>query len=73
MKKSKKRILVREHDKFVDLLKSMKDKKELALKAIFKEENVIYKDILGKHEDIKVLKKKSHHCPPRKPIFNVWK
>jgi hypothetical protein len=50
-----KKILKKEYDKFKDLLDKMKDKKELGLKAIFKEE-VIYKEILEKYEDIKMLK-----------------
>ncbi len=50
-----KKILKKEYDKFKDLLGKIKDKKELGLKAIFKEE-VIYKDILEKYEDIKELK-----------------
>jgi len=50
-----KKILKKEYDKFKDLLDKIKDKKELGLKAIFKEE-VIYKEILEKYEDIKKLK-----------------
>ena len=50
-----KKILKKEYDKFKDLLDKIKDKKELGLKAIFKEE-VIYKEILEKYEDIKNLK-----------------
>lgn len=52
-----KRILEKEHDRFRALLNEMKGKKELNLKAIFNED-VIYKDILEKYEDIKVLKEK---------------
>ncbi len=52
-----KKILEVEYNKFKDLLNKLKDKKELALKAIFKEE-IIYKDILAKYEDIKALKEK---------------
>jgi hypothetical protein len=50
-----KRILEKEHDRFKALLNKMKDRKELNLKAIFKED-VIYKDILEEHEDIRSLK-----------------
>jgi len=50
-----KKILEKEHDKFVDLLKNIEGKKELGLKAIFKED-IIYKEILEKYEDIKKLK-----------------
>jgi len=52
-----KRILEKEHDRFKALLNKMKGKKELNLKAIFKED-VIYKNILEKHEDIRLLKEK---------------
>ncbi|MCJ7728847.1 MAG: GvpL/GvpF family gas vesicle protein [Sedimentisphaerales bacterium] len=51
------RILGKEHDRFKDLLDNIKNKTELGLKAIF-EETVIYKDILEKHEDIRLLKEK---------------
>jgi len=51
------RILQKEYDKFRDLLDKMRDKKELNLKAIYRED-VIYKDILEKYEDIRVLKEK---------------
>jgi len=52
-----KRILQKEHDRFKALLNKMRDKNELNLKAIFRED-VIYKDILEKYEDIRVLKEK---------------
>ncbi len=52
-----KRILGKEYDKFKDLLNKIKGKKELGLKAIFKED-AIYKDILKKYKDIKELKEK---------------
>lgn len=51
------RILQKEYDRFRDLLDKMRDKKELNLKAIYRED-VIYKDILEKYEDIRVLKEK---------------
>lgn len=63
-----KKILEREHDKFVDLLKDIEGKKELGLKAIFKED-VIYKDILEKYKDIKVLKEKIAALPLEKTYF----
>jgi hypothetical protein len=50
-----KKILEKEHDKFVDLLKNIEGKKELGLKAIYKED-IIYKEILEKYKDIKKLK-----------------
>ena len=60
-----KKILEKEHDRFVDLLRDMEGKKELGLKAIFKEED-IYKDILEKYKDIKVLKEKIAALPTEK-------
>lgn len=63
-----KKILEREHDRFLDLLKDIEGKKELGLKAIFKED-VIYKDILEKYKDIKVLKEKIATLPSEKTYF----
>ena len=63
-----KRILEKEHDRFKDLLNKFKGKKELGLKAIFKED-VIYKDILEKYKDIKVLKGKIATLPSEKTYF----
>jgi hypothetical protein len=63
-----KRILEKEHDRFVDSLKNMEGKKELGLKAIFKEE-VIYRNILEKYEDIKMLKEKVAALSPEKTYY----
>jgi len=63
-----KKILEKEYDRFVALLKDIKGKKELGLKAIFKED-VIYKDILEKYEDIKKLKKKVAALPAEKTYY----
>ncbi len=63
-----KKILEREHDRFVDLLKNIEGKKELGLKAIFKED-VIYKDIIEKYEDIGALKEKVAALPPEKTYY----
>ena len=52
-----KRILEKEHDRFKDALNRMRGRKELSLKGTFKED-AVYKDILEKYEDIKVLKEK---------------
>jgi len=49
------RILEAEHEKFKYLLNDVRDKTELGLKAMFKEE-VIYKEILEKYEDIRSRK-----------------
>jgi len=67
-----KKILERERDRFVDLLKNIKGKKELGLKAIFKED-VIYKDILEKYKDIKALKEKIATLPSGKTYFQCAK
>jgi len=62
------KILEKEYDRFVALLKDMKSKKELGLKAIFKEE-VIYKDILEKYKDIKRLKERISTIPPERTYY----
>lgn len=63
-----KKILEKEHDKFVDLLKNIEGKKELGLKAIFKED-VIYEEIAQNYEDIKKLKKALLFEPPAKTYY----
>jgi hypothetical protein len=63
-----KRILEKEHSKFKGLLNTMKGKKELGLKAMFKED-VIYKDILERYEDIRALKEKVEALPPDKTYY----
>ena len=63
-----KKILEKEYSKFKDLLNRMKDKKELGLKAIFKED-VIYKDILEKYKEIRILKEKIASLPSEKTYF----
>lgn len=62
------KILEREHNRFIDLLKNVKGKKELGLKAVFKED-VIYKDILDRYEDIAALKEKAAALPPEKTYY----
>ena len=62
-----KKILEREYDEFLDLLKNMEGKKELGLKAIFKED--IYNHILEKHKEIKTLKEKLKDLPSDKIHF----
>jgi len=66
--KKVKKILEKEHNRFLDLLKDIEGKKELGLKAIFKED-VIYKDILEKYKDIMVLKEKIATLPSEKTYF----
>lgn len=63
-----KKILEIEHDRFIDLLKNMEGKKELGLKAIFIED-VIYKEILEKHEDVRRLKEAISSEPPAKTYW----
>ena len=60
-----KKILEKEHGKFENLLDEIKDKKELGVKAIFKQD-LIYKEILEKYKDIKRLKEKIAVFPPEK-------
>lgn len=60
-----KRILEKEYDKFKNLLKGIQGKRELGLKVVLKED-VIYKDILEKYKDIKVLKEKIATLPSEK-------
>jgi hypothetical protein len=62
------RILQKEHDRFKDLLDSIKNKTELGLKAMFKED-VIYRNILEKYEDIKRLKGKIAAIAPEKSRY----
>lgn len=50
-----KKILEKKYDKFKGLLRNIRGKKELGLKAVFKEE-IIYKEILEKYEGIKKFK-----------------
>jgi len=53
--KKVKKILEKEYDKFKDCLNKVRGKKELGLKAVFKED-VIYNYILEKYDDIRKLK-----------------
>lgn len=49
------KILEREHDRFFSLLREMDGKKELGLKAVFKEE-ALFRDILSGHDEIRTKK-----------------
>jgi hypothetical protein len=51
------KILEKEHDRFSGLLGDMEGKKELGLKAVFKEET-IYKEILADYDEIRMGKEK---------------
>jgi len=63
-----KKILEKEYHRCRDLLNKVKGKKELGLKGIFKEE-IIYKDILEKYEDMRLLKEKLTALPPEKTYY----
>jgi len=63
-----KTILEKEYNKFKELLDGIKTKKELGLKAVFKED-VIYKEILEKYEEIKRLKAMLASKPPQETYF----
>jgi len=63
-----KKILEKEYDKFKNLLDEIRGKKEFALKAMFKEE-IIYKEILEKYEDIRKLKEAISSEPPVKTYY----
>lgn len=58
------KILEKEHNRFVNLLKNMEGKKELGLKAVFKED-VIYREILANHDEIRIQKEKMAREPAR--------
>jgi hypothetical protein len=62
------RILEKEYDRFIEMLDHMEGKKELGLKALFKDD-LIYKDILEKYEDIKTLRDKALGQPPEKTHY----
>jgi len=62
-----KRILEKEYERFKDLLNKMEGKKELGIKAVFKDG--IYKDILEKYDYIKMLKKKIEKLPSAKTYY----
>lgn len=61
-------ILEREYYRFIDLLKNMEGKKELGLKIMFKED-LVYKEILEKYDDIKALKEKIALLSPEKSYY----
>jgi len=62
------KILEKERDKFKDLLGKIQGKKELGIKAIFKE-GVIYRDILEKYGEIKTLKEAIVSKSPEKTRY----
>ena len=64
-----KRILEREHDRFLDLLHKMDGKRELGVKAFFKEEAAVFKMILDKYGEIRALKAKIAELPADKTYY----
>jgi hypothetical protein len=67
------KILEKEHDRFAELLKTMAGKTELSVIAIFKE-NVVYKDIMEKYQDIRMFKDRIAGLPPEKnrgPLMEI--
>lgn len=63
-----KRILEREYVRFKELLKQMDGKKELGLKAVFKEK-IIYQEILQGYPKIKRLRDEIASRPPEATYF----
>ena len=61
-------ILAREYDRFLDLLSKMEGKRELGIKAMFKEE-AVFKMILDKYGDIRAMKEKIASLPAEKTHF----
>jgi len=62
------KILEKEHKRFTDLLKNMEGKKEIGLKAVFKED-IIYKDILANYDEIRIQKEKISKKPVREFVL----
>lgn len=62
-----KKILEKKYDDLKELLSKMKGKKELGVKAIFKED--IYNDIVEKNEDIMRLKEAIASQPPQATYY----
>ena len=63
-----KKVLKSRYAEFKDLLKKMRNKVELGVKAIFHEE-VIYRDILDEYEQIRRLKEEITSRPPEKTYY----
>lgn len=57
------KILEKEHERFLGLLKDIEGKKELGLKAVFKED-AIYGSILADYDEIRMEKEKMAKEPP---------
>jgi len=63
-----KKILEKEYDRFKVLLESLENKKELGIKAIFKED-MVYRHILEQNDEIRKLKDKLTGLPPEKTHY----
>ena len=61
-------ILAREYGRFQELLQKMEGKRELGVKALFKEE-IVFKLILDKYGEIRALKEKIATLPAEKSHF----
>jgi hypothetical protein len=66
------KILEKEYDKFSDLLTKMEGKKELGLKVMAIEEP-IFKYILEKNSDIRIMKEKLAKIDPEKAHYQLMK
>jgi hypothetical protein len=67
------KILEKEHARFTGLLKNMAGKTELSVIAIFKED-IIYKDITEKYQEIRAFKERIAGLPPEKtrgPLMEI--
>ncbi len=62
------RILEKEHDRFARTLREMEGKKELGLKAVFREE-FVYPAILEKYDEIRRIKEKISTLPPDRTYY----
>jgi len=65
-----KKILEKEHDRLVSLFRTFEGKKELGLKAMFKED-VIYKELLAKHEHIRTAKERIASLSPEEQHYQL--
>lgn len=61
-------ILAREYDRFLELLGNLEGKRELGVKALFKED-AVFKMILDKYGDIRAMKAKIADLPAEKTHF----
>ncbi len=67
------KILERDYAKFSELLENIKGRKELGVKVMALSEDIFYKYILEKNEDIRTLKEKIQKIPSDKAHFHLMK